>query len=95
MYNLRGEGITTAIAREILEPFGEISKCELLSVQIQEAMKLPQAVFVEFAAFDPKRDLNSVSLSRRANSSDRVFNILTFPHRPSRKTTDIASMLSM
>ncbi|KAK4125073.1 hypothetical protein N657DRAFT_679861 [Parathielavia appendiculata] len=59
IYSRRGEDITTAIAREILEPYGELSKCEMLSAQMQEAMDLPPAVLVEFAKFDPKRDLNS------------------------------------
>lgn len=54
----------------MLEPYGELSKCEMLSSQIQEALKLPTAVMVEFATFDPKRDLNSVSLTPPAKSSD-------------------------
>ncbi|KAK4247833.1 hypothetical protein C7999DRAFT_14172 [Corynascus novoguineensis] len=58
VYSRRGEEVTPDIAREILEPYGELSKCELLSVQMQEAMSLPTAVLVEFAKFDPKRDLN-------------------------------------
>ncbi|KAL2161181.1 hypothetical protein VTH06DRAFT_8400 [Thermothelomyces fergusii] len=58
IYSRRGEDITPDIAREILEPYGELSKCEMLSVQMQEAMSLPSAVLVEFAKFDPKRDLN-------------------------------------
>lgn len=61
MYSRRGDEITPAIAREILEPYGQLSKCEMLSVQMQEAMSLPTAVFVEFARFEPKRDLNYVS----------------------------------
>ncbi|KAK4040718.1 hypothetical protein C8A01DRAFT_15439 [Parachaetomium inaequale] len=59
IYSRRGEEITTDIAREILEPYGELNKCEVLSAQMQEAMNLPTAVLVEFAKFDPKRDLNS------------------------------------
>ncbi|KAL2180757.1 uncharacterized protein P884DRAFT_191098 [Thermothelomyces heterothallicus CBS 202.75] len=58
IYSRRGEEVTPDIAREILEPYGELSKCEMLSVQMQEAMSLPSAVLVEFAKFDPKRDLN-------------------------------------
>ncbi|KAK4102728.1 hypothetical protein N658DRAFT_422656 [Parathielavia hyrcaniae] len=59
IYSRCGEDITTDMAREILEPYGELSKCEMLSAQMQEAMDLPPAVLVEFARFDPKRDLNS------------------------------------
>ncbi|KAK3311435.1 uncharacterized protein B0T15DRAFT_548965 [Chaetomium strumarium] len=59
MYSRRGDDITTDIAREILEPYGELSKCEPLSLQMQQAMNIPSAVLVEFAKFDPKRDLNS------------------------------------
>lgn len=64
IYSRRGEEVTPDIAREILEPYGELSKCEMLSVQMQEAMSLPSAVLVEFAKFDPKRDLNMVSIAR-------------------------------
>lgn len=66
VYSRCGEEVTPDIAREILEPYGELSKCELLSVQMQEAMSLPTAVLVEFAKFDPKRDLNMVSTSHMA-----------------------------
>lgn len=45
----------------MLEPYGEFSKCERLSDEMQETLNLPPAVLVEFAKFDPKRDLNSVS----------------------------------
>ncbi|KAH6630155.1 hypothetical protein B0J18DRAFT_463040 [Chaetomium sp. MPI-SDFR-AT-0129] len=58
MYSRRGDQINPTIAREILEPYGQLSKCEMLSVQMQEAMSLPTAVFVEFTRFEPKRDLN-------------------------------------
>ncbi|KAK4154876.1 hypothetical protein C8A00DRAFT_42421 [Chaetomidium leptoderma] len=59
IYSRRGEEMTTDIAREILEPYGELSMCEMMSAQMQEAMNLPTAVLVEFARFDPKRDLNT------------------------------------
>ena len=54
--------ITTIEARQILEPYGDLAKCELLKDHIQEAMDLPPAIFVEFAVFNPSRDLLSVSI---------------------------------
>jgi hypothetical protein len=95
IYSRRGEELTTDIAREILAPYGELSKCEMLSAQMQEAMNLPTAVLVEFARFDPKRDLNSVSLGPSGVTSDRVLCVLTFPHRPSASTTATTSTPSM
>ncbi|KAK3904998.1 hypothetical protein C8A05DRAFT_13160 [Staphylotrichum tortipilum] len=59
IYSRHGDEITVDIAREILEPYGELSKCEMMNFQMQQAMGLPTAVLVEFAKFDPKRDLNS------------------------------------
>ncbi|EAQ89950.1 hypothetical protein CHGG_06569 [Chaetomium globosum CBS 148.51] len=59
IYSRRGDEVTIDTAREILEPYGELSKCELLSTQMCEAMSLPTSVLVEFAKFDPKRDLNT------------------------------------
>jgi hypothetical protein len=87
IYSRRGDEITTDIAREILEPYGELNKCEVLSAQMQEAMSLPTAVLVEFAKFDPKRDLNSVSFSEAGATSDRVLGVLTFSHRLSASST--------
>lgn len=59
--NHPGEEIDVREAREILEPYGELSKCEVLSARECEELKVPKAVLVEFATFDPKRDINSVS----------------------------------
>lgn len=59
------------MVKEMLEPYGELSKCESLSLQMQTAMNLPAAVLVEFAKFDPKRDLNSVSITEPHATSDR------------------------
>ena len=95
IYSRHGDEITTDIAREILEPYGELNKCEALSAQMQEAMNLPTAVLVEFAKFDPKRDLNSVSLSDPGATSDRVLGVLTFSHRLSASKTATALMPSM
>jgi hypothetical protein len=64
----------------MLEPYGELSKCEMLSAQLQEAMRIPAAVLVEFAKFDPKRDLNSVRIrQRRANIGSRPWFANHFP----------------
>jgi hypothetical protein len=78
MYSRRGDDITPDIAREILEPYGELSKCEPLSAQMQTAMNIPSAVLVEFAKFDPKRDLNSVSISQLGLSLQGNPSVLTF-----------------
>ncbi|KAG7291565.1 hypothetical protein NEMBOFW57_001584 [Staphylotrichum longicolle] len=59
VYSRRGEETTVDMVREMLETYGELSKCESLSAQMQTAMDLPTAVLIEFAKFDPKRDLNS------------------------------------
>ncbi|KAH6855250.1 hypothetical protein B0I37DRAFT_423457 [Chaetomium sp. MPI-CAGE-AT-0009] len=59
IYSRNGDEVTTDIAREILEPYGEISKCEPLTAQMSVAMNIPPAILVEFAKFDPKRDLNT------------------------------------
>ncbi|GAB1312151.1 Multicopy suppressor of sporulation protein msa1 [Madurella fahalii] len=53
------EEIDIREAREILEPYGELSKCEELSARECEELKVPKALLVEFATFDPKRDINS------------------------------------
>lgn len=95
VYSRRGEETTVGMVREMLEPYGELSKCELLSAQMQTAMDLPPAVLVEFAKFDPKRDLNSVSITKPNATSDGALDMLTCSHRPSVSTTVIVSMPSM
>lgn len=80
IYSRNGDDITTDVARGILEPYGDLSKCEVLPVQVQEAMRLPMAVLVEFAKFDPKRDLNSVSFSQSgSHPQTRLFHADFFP----------------
>ncbi|KXX82619.1 Multicopy suppressor of sporulation protein msa1 [Madurella mycetomatis] len=59
--NHPGEEIDVREAREILEPYGELTKCEMLSARECEELKIPKAVLVEFATFDPKRDINSAA----------------------------------
>ncbi|KAK3298206.1 uncharacterized protein B0H64DRAFT_438695 [Chaetomium fimeti] len=59
IYSRNGDEVTTDTAREIVEPYGELSKCEPLSAQMCTAMDIPTAILVEFARFDPKRDLNT------------------------------------
>lgn len=95
IYSRRGDEITADAARDMLEPFGQLSKCEMLNTQVQAVLNLPSAVLVEFARFDPKRDLNSVSFSQPRTTSDRVVGILTCSRRPSASMTVIASTPSM
>ncbi|SPQ19718.1 ade77c36-9680-474a-84be-1a322862978e [Thermothielavioides terrestris] len=59
VYSRDGLEITTDTVMKMLEPYGELSKCEYLSDEMQATLNLPSAVLVEFAKFDPKRDLNS------------------------------------
>jgi hypothetical protein len=44
----------------VLEPYGTLSKCEMLQSQAREALSLPRATLVEFTRFDPSRDLSTV-----------------------------------
>lgn len=41
--------------------FGNIDKCEALPAEIQEAVRIKGGVLVEYASFDPARDVISVS----------------------------------
>lgn len=95
VYSRRGEETTVDMVREMLEPYGELSKCQLLSAQMQTAMDLPTAVLIEFAKFDPKRDLNSVSITKPNATSDGALDMLTCSHRLSVSTTVIVSTPSM
>ena len=61
IYKIRGLYISIEEALAIFEPFGVLSKCEFVEDHVQQAMGKPTAVLVEFAAFDPFRDLSSVS----------------------------------
>ena len=79
VYSRLGDDITVDEARDILELYGELSKCELLSAQIQAVLGLPSAVLVEFAKFDPKRDLNSVGLTQPPHIGSRRFHSDIFP----------------
>ncbi|KAK3365425.1 hypothetical protein B0H63DRAFT_516351 [Podospora didyma] len=69
VYKIRGLSISVEEALAIFEPFGVLSKCEFLPGNVQEAMGKPTAVLVEFAAFDPFRDLSSII---RQNSEYRI-----------------------
>ena len=60
-YKVTNDGITAEEVRALLAQYGPMSKCELLHPQLQEALGIPRAVVVEFAMFDPSRDLQSVS----------------------------------
>ncbi|KAK0609341.1 hypothetical protein B0T17DRAFT_501626 [Bombardia bombarda] len=63
IYKRHGGDITVDEARLIMGPYGELSKCELLHTQVQEALGISPAVLAVFQKFDPTRDLNAVSLS--------------------------------
>ncbi|TLD33093.1 hypothetical protein PspLS_01436 [Pyricularia sp. CBS 133598] len=52
-----GNQITLDEARDVLEPFGAISKVEIPDVRTQEATGIRGAVLVEFSNFDLSRDL--------------------------------------
>lgn len=64
--------MTPDIVRDMLEPYGELNSCEQMGEQMQDVMGLPSAVLVEFAKFDPQRDLNAVSIIQPTATSDRV-----------------------
>ncbi|KAK3695514.1 hypothetical protein B0T22DRAFT_508783 [Podospora appendiculata] len=59
VWKRNGGNITVEEARQIVEPYGALNKCEMLANQVRETMGLPEAVLVEFATFDPTRDFNS------------------------------------
>lgn len=50
-------------AREIMEQYGKLAKCERLDEQARLKMKLPQAILAEFARFDPAREASTVRSS--------------------------------
>ncbi|KAK3331076.1 hypothetical protein B0H66DRAFT_87851 [Apodospora peruviana] len=58
-----GTYTTVDEARHVLEPYGDLSKCEPLHQSVQESMNLPPTILVEFAKFDPARDLTPVMRS--------------------------------
>jgi hypothetical protein len=47
----------------LVAPYGEVSQIEPLRADFAEILKLPSAVFVEFAEFDCDRDLINVSVA--------------------------------
>lgn len=60
MFSREGHQVNVAEARTHLLQFGDISKLEPLHPEAVNTMKLPGAVFVEYAQFDPVRDIISV-----------------------------------
>ncbi|KAK3336815.1 hypothetical protein B0T19DRAFT_396519 [Cercophora scortea] len=59
VWKRNGGNITVEEARQIVEPYGALNKCEMLPNQVRETMGISEAVLVEFATFDPTRDFNS------------------------------------
>ncbi|KAI0204227.1 hypothetical protein F4808DRAFT_475686 [Astrocystis sublimbata] len=59
MFSRAGHQVNTSEARNHLLQFGEIAQLEPLHEEAVRAMKLPGAVFVEYTAFDPGRDIIS------------------------------------
>lgn len=54
-----GNPITVEEARQVLLPFGSLSKCELLHPQLREPLNYPPTVLIEFSMFDATRDLHT------------------------------------
>ncbi|KAK0733721.1 hypothetical protein B0T26DRAFT_633267 [Lasiosphaeria miniovina] len=59
VWKRRGGDTTVDEVREVLEPFGELTKCEPLDDEVRHAIRIRSAVHVEFSNFDPSRDLGS------------------------------------
>ncbi|XXH05810.1 hypothetical protein Hte_012248 [Hypoxylon texense] len=57
MFKLTSNEVSAAEARNLAASFGPVAKCEALHRQIQEAMGTKGGVLVEFAKFDPGRDI--------------------------------------
>lgn len=72
VFKRRRGAVTVDEVRSLLEPFGSLNKCEYLNQQLREMLGLPMTVIVEFAMFDPGRDLNAVSSSLRLMLQVRI-----------------------
>ncbi|KAI1452602.1 hypothetical protein F4805DRAFT_470720 [Annulohypoxylon moriforme] len=59
IYHVNGQDVNVKDARMQMGGFGEIDKCDALPVDIQEAVRIKGGVLVEYASFDPARDVIS------------------------------------
>lgn len=48
--------ITLDEAREVLGPYGKLSRVEFLDAKVQETLQFPKSVVAEFEKYDPNRD---------------------------------------
>lgn len=63
LYKSDGSDVTIIEAQDLMGQYGPMAKCEFLHHQLQEALRVPRAIVVEYAMFDPSRDLQAVSAS--------------------------------
>lgn len=61
IYHVAGQDVTIDEARIQMAGFGEIETCEILPISVQDAMRIKAGVLVEYASFDPSRDVIAVS----------------------------------
>ncbi|KAI0886083.1 uncharacterized protein GGS22DRAFT_179088 [Annulohypoxylon maeteangense] len=59
IYQANGGEVNVEDARMQMGGFGEIDKCDALPAEIQEAVRIKGGVLVEYASFDPARDVIS------------------------------------
>ncbi|KAI1445237.1 hypothetical protein F5Y02DRAFT_427182 [Annulohypoxylon stygium] len=59
IYRANGDDVNVEDARMQMSGFGNIDKCEALPAEIQEAVRIKGGVLVEYASFDPARDVIS------------------------------------
>ncbi|KAK3396100.1 hypothetical protein B0T20DRAFT_394650 [Sordaria brevicollis] len=69
IYRRDQEHMTVHQAFRMLEPYGELSKCYLLSAETQEELNLPTTVIAAFKVFDPTRDMGALA---KANPDYRI-----------------------
>lgn len=55
--------MTVHQAFRVLEAYGELSKCYLLSAETQQELDLPTTVIAAFKVFDPTRDMGTVCIT--------------------------------
>ncbi|KAI0838091.1 hypothetical protein F5Y06DRAFT_287564 [Hypoxylon sp. FL0890] len=57
IYHVNGDDVTVDEARIQMAGFGQIETCEVLPPSVQDAMRIKAGVLVEYASFDPSRDV--------------------------------------
>ncbi|OTA58622.1 hypothetical protein K449DRAFT_397841 [Hypoxylon sp. EC38] len=57
IYHAEGDDVTVNEARVQMAGFGEIETCEILPISVQDAMRIKAGVLIEYASFDPSRDV--------------------------------------